>query len=322
MIGVAVLGFGVMGRVHAAAWHAVSADLPVRLVGVHSRSLGRARAEGNLDALAGDLPFDASRLTVYEHIDDLLADESIHAVSICTHTDSHAPLALRALEAGKHVLVEKPVALSGAEVEPLVAAEQRSGRLCMPALCMRFWPGWPWLREHVNAGTFGAVRSARFERAGPPPTWAPHFYGDLERSGGALHDLHVHDADFVLWTFGDPHTVTARGDLRHVDARYHYDGRAEVSALGAWIDAPFRMTYRVAFEDAVADFRHDREPAVWLERDGATSPVPLPVESAYDAEVRHFARAILGEVAPEVKAVDALAVARLLDREKEALKAS
>jgi predicted dehydrogenase len=117
-------------------------------------------------------------------------------VSICTPTDSHIELAMTALAAGRHVLVEKPVALRSAEVARLAQAAAPAGRVCMPAMCMRFWPGWEWLKERIEAGEFGRVRSATFQRVGAPPDWSA-FYGDYARSGGPLHDLHIHDADFI-----------------------------------------------------------------------------------------------------------------------------
>ena len=324
MLGVGILGFGVMGRVHAAAWEAArAAGVPLELVGVHSRSLGAGDAAGNLEALAAELPFDVAGLTRFPTVDDLLGDARIGAVSICTHTDSHVALALRALEAGHHVLVEKPVALTAAEVEPLAEAARTSATLCMPGFCMRFWPGWPWLRDRVHDGSLGEVRSASFERLGPPPGWAGHFYGNLERSGGALHDMHVHDADFVRWCFGEPATVQATGDLRRVEALYGYARVAEpVRATGGWVEAPrfeFRMRYRVEFAAGVADFVHDRDPPVRLTRNGDVREVAMSDESAYDAEVRHFANAILEGELLRASMADALAVARLLDREKAAL---
>jgi predicted dehydrogenase len=188
---------------------------------------------------------------------------------------------------------------------------------------MRFWPGWPWLRERVRDGSLGEVRNASFERLGPPPGWASHFYGDHERSGGALHDMHVHDADFVRWCFGEPETVQATGNLRRVEAEYGYARVAEsVRATGGWVDAPgfeFRMRYRVEFADGVAGFAHDRDPPLLLTRDGVGTKIAVPEESAYDAEVRHFANAILEGEPLRASMEDALAVAGLLDREKAVL---
>src|SRR6185295_16666128 len=99
----------------------------------------------------------------HERPEELLARKDLDLVSICTWTDSHVDLALAALAAGKHVLVEKPIALR----------ERPAARtLCMPAMCMGFWPGWSLLHEAVADRRWGPVRSAVFRRHASRPAWA------------------------------------------------------------------------------------------------------------------------------------------------------
>jgi len=140
---------------------------------------------------------------------------------------------------------------------------------------MRFWPGWPWLHEQIRSGVFGAVRSASFERVGAQPDWSPHFYRNVELTGGPLHELHVHDADFVLWCFGEPAAVHTVGDASRFTTRYRYGGGdPSIAATGGWVDDPgfpFHMRYRVEFEDAVADFAHDRDDPLLPTRGGGAS---------------------------------------------------
>ena len=69
---------------------------------------------------------------------------------LCTPTDSHVDLAIAALRAGKHVLVEKPVAVDPADVERLAMVARENGTICMPAHCIRFWPAWAWLRDAIG----------------------------------------------------------------------------------------------------------------------------------------------------------------------------
>ena len=324
MIGIGIIGYGVMGRTHAAAYAAAAqAGIECRLVGVHSRSMrtggGNLAQQSETGALGPDT-------RIYASADELLADEQIHVVSICTHTDTHVELALAALAAGKHVIVEKPVALTAEAVRPLAEAAARASTLCMPAMCMRFWPGWPWLYEQIRSGVFGAVRSASFERVGAQPDWAPHFYRNAELTGGPLHELHVHDADFVLWCFGEPAAVRTVGNTSRFTTRYRYEGEeAAIAATGGWVDDPgfaFRMRYRVEFDDAVADFVHDRENPLLLTRGGETRPIPLPKATGYEAEVLHFLEAVRdGRRDLRVTMDDALMVARLLDAEAQSLAA-
>jgi len=327
-IGVGVVGLGFMGRTHLAAWKAAErAGLPCRVVAVadgeRARLDGRAQATGNLATGASEVLFDPRELFCASDARELFAREDVQAVSLCTPTDTHVELALAALAAGKHVLVEKPVALRSADVARLADAARAARTLCMPAHCMRFWPGWDWLKERVVDGSLGKVKSAVFQRLGTRPKWSG-FYADVERSGGALVDLHIHDADFVRWLFGDPDELSSTGSLDHVTTIYRYArGPEHVVAEGAWNhDAgfQFRMRYIVVFEHATADFDFGRAPQLLLVRDGKAEPVAIPSASAYELQVQHFLRAITSG-SRELRATidDALGVARLLEAERASL---
>lgn len=340
-IGVGVIGLGFMGRTHLAAYQAAERDgFPCRVVAVcdpdPERRLGRAPGSAGNIAAAGsagaERMFDPAQVRGHETAERLLADPAVQLVSICTYTDSHVELALAALAAGKHVLVEKPVALRSADVQRLAVAAQAAsahGLCCMPAMCMRFWPGWPWLRDRVRDGSLGAVRSATFQRLGSGPAWSAEFYRDSARSGGALFDLHVHDADFVHWCFGPPRSVFAAGNEQHVTALYGYgdgagDAPAHVSAEGAWDLAPgagFRMRFVVNFERATAEFDLSRTPALVLHTAEGTSAVETAepgVKTGYDGQVRHLVGVIAaGRTDTRATIDEALNVTRLLEAERE-----
>lgn len=305
--GVGIIGLGFMGRTHLKAYRrAAAAGFANRLVAVADadaeRRQGRSAGPGNLEREACDERLFAPE-EVRGHADpaELLADPEVDVVSICTPTASHVPLAMAALAAGKHVLVEKPLALTAAAARPLLAAVERADAVCMPAMCMRFWPAWAWLKERVDDGSFGAVRSAAFRRLGSRPTWAG-FYADPAQSGGALLDLHIHDADFVQHLFGAPQRVEAAGSLDHVTCLYRYQaGPAHVVAEGGWDHAdgfPFRMRYTVVFDRATADFDLGRAPELLLFRGGRGEQVQLPANhdgtplDGYDLEIRHFLAAV------------------------------
>jgi predicted dehydrogenase len=320
-IGVAVIGFGFMGRTHAAAYErARLAGAPCALRAICTT--GTHPSAVRTDAVGQPLPFDLDALPYQPDIDRILEDEDIHAVSICTYTDTHVDLSVRALAAGKHVLIEKPVALTVQAMEPLARAAQQADTLCMPALCMRYWPGWPWLRDRIHENTYGGVRRAEFVRMTKTPDWAT-FYADTHRSGGALHDLHIHDADFVRWCFGMPRSVFAEGSLHGISTAYELGHREmTVHADAAWVDQPdfpFRMTYHVEFERATATFDVSRTPTVLIRsRGGTDETVDLPAESAYDAQVRDFIDAIAsGQRSTRCTLDDAVAVTRILEAEQE-----
>jgi predicted dehydrogenase len=331
-IGVGILGLGFMGRAHVAAYRAAAAaGHACRLVAVcdadEARRSGRGDGGGNLaTGAATERVFDPAEVRGYATPEELLADPAVDLVSVCTPTDSHVDLAIAALSAGKHVLVEKPVALTHARVARLGDAARRAadrGLLCMPALCMRFWPGWVELKRAVESGEHGAPRGVAFQRLAAPPAWNPDFYRDAERTGGALCDLHVHDADFVQHLFGMPASVSSAGTLDHVTTQYRYEhGPRHVVAEGGWDHASgfaFRMRYVAVFERATLDFDIARPEPLLCCRDGAATPIALEPLTGYDGEVRHLLDAIAGRAPLTATVADAEAHALLLDAERESL---
>jgi predicted dehydrogenase len=330
-IGVAVVGLGFMGRVHVRAYQDARRDgLPCRLLAVCSdvpeQLAGIATGGGNIGPASTEILFDPAQVKGCREAAEIAADPRIDLVSICTPTDTHVELAAMMLRAGKHVLVEKPVAVRSADVRELAKVAAESGRLCMPAMCMRFWPGWDWLKEKVTDGKFGRVRTASFTRLGSRPDWSPGFYDDPVRSGGALGDLHVHDADAVLWLFGRPAEVISTGSIDHVATLYRYD-HAKAPALvvsdGGWVRQPgfpFRIRYTVDFDKATADWDMVRDPHLLLARAGKWEPVPLPKLSAYDREIRAMVEAAARGVKEAPVTLDsAVAAAELLEAEKRSL---
>lgn len=324
-----MIGLGFMGQTHLKAFRAADrAGFRNHIVAVADKDASRRRgdftAAGNFVKPEDGPLFDTKTTRSYEDPLALLADEAIDLVSICTHTDTHVDLAIRALDAGKHVLLEKPVAVGSADVQRLVERARRSDRLVMPAMCMRFWPAWEWLKKRVEDRSLGAVKSAVFRRLGTRPAWGGGFYADLEKSGGALVDLHIHDADFILHLFGKPDAVVAAGDLEHLSVLYRYaNGPRHVVAEGGWDHTPgfqFRMRYTVIFEQATADFDIGRDPQLLLCREGKAEAVALPATDGYDGEVRHLLRAIaIGDKQLRATLDDSLALARLLELERAAL---
>ncbi len=191
MLRIALAGVGGMAAVHAAAFS--------RLDGVEVVAAVNHRAE-SLARFAGR--FGVPR--TYARLDDLLGAGGVEALVVCTPNALHAPQAIAALEAGVHVLVEKPMACTLGEARAMVAAAERAGRHLEVAHCWRHDVEAGWLRLRVAAGRIGRV--VRTTGYGSHVGWGPG--GWFSRSelagGGALVDMGVHAIDTARFLLGDP----------------------------------------------------------------------------------------------------------------------
>lgn len=149
---------------------------------------------------------------LYTDKDEMLrALPELDAVSVCTWNAAHAPCAIAALNAGKHVLCEKPMATCAAEAEEMVEAARRAGKLLMVGFVRRYEKGSALLRQLVSQDFFGELYYAKatyLRRNGNPGGW----FGDKSRSaGGPLIDLGVHVIDLTRYLMGNPKPVSVYG---------------------------------------------------------------------------------------------------------------
>lgn len=333
VLGVGVLGLGFMGRTHVPAYGALADArfgtdaLTPRVVAVcdpNVEALINTPVAGNLSTGSGST-LDLAHAARYTKVKEFLADPRIEAVSICTPTQTHFDMAWLALEAGKHVLIEKPAVTSAKQARTLADAAIGADRIVMPAMCMRFWPGWPWLKDAIDSKRYGKLKSLVFQRLGTRPAWSK-VYGDDRKTGGAIGDLHIHDADIILWLLGTPSAVASVGTASHVSTQYHYDNKPGlvVTAEGSWDHSPgwnFRIRYCATFEHATAEFDLSREQPLMLFRNGTSEAISISSGTGYDGEVEHFVDLVDGamnggKTKPLVTLADAERVATLLDIER------
>lgn len=152
---------------------------------------------------------------LYTDVREMVKLPELDAVSVCTWNAAHAPCAIAALEAGKDVLCEKPMALNTAEAEAMRAAAQKSGRLLMIGFVRRFGNDCGVVQDFIKAGYFGELYYAKatyLRRNGSPGGW----FGDKTRSGGGpLIDLGVHIIDLVRYMAGNPQPVSVYSATFH-----------------------------------------------------------------------------------------------------------
>lgn len=143
--------------------------------------------------------------------DEMLKLPEIDAVSVCTWNSQHAPCTIAALNAGKHVLCEKPMALNAKEAEEMKAAAEKNGKLLMIGFVRRYGNDCKILQDFISKDFFGDLYYAKatyLRRDGNPGGW----FGDKARSGGGpLIDLGVHVIDLVRYLSGNPKPVSVYG---------------------------------------------------------------------------------------------------------------
>lgn len=308
-VNVAIVGLGFMGLTHIKAYQQIE---PARIVAVCDAV--RLPVNGVLAGVSGNISgADAidlgKNVKVYQRLEDALADPEVELVDLCVPTPLHAPQSLAALQAAKHVICEKPLARNSAIAREIVGAAQSANTFFMPAMCMRFWPGWAWLKELAAQGDYGRILAARFRRVSAPPGWSRDSYFKGNDSGGALLDLHIHDTDFVQFLFGRPLSVFSTGLSRfsgamdHVVTQYEVPGGATVYAEGSWLlSQGFNMSYTVMFERATLDFDSARgADALRVDEDGQPSrTVKSEGPDGYVGELRHMIQSILAGQPPTI----------------------
>jgi predicted dehydrogenase len=329
-VNVAVVGLGFMGVTHIKSYQQIPG---ARLVAVCDAV--RLPVNGVLGSAGGNIgdqnAVNLGRdIKAYRDFDELLADPEVELIDLCVPTPLHAPQAIAALRAGKHVICEKPLARNPAIAREIVQAAKRAKGFFMPAMCMRFWPGWAWLKELAAKKTYGKILAARFRRVSAPPGWSRSTYFKGSDSGGALLDLHIHDTDFVQFLFGRPKSVYSTGLSRftgavdHVVTQYQVDGGAKVYAEGSWLLMQgFNMGYTVMFERATADFDLARgADALRLDEEGKPSRVvKLKGPDGYSGELRHIIQAIqTGKPPTIVTAQDGLSAVEICAAEEKSVK--
>jgi predicted dehydrogenase len=152
---------------------------------------------------------------VYTDYRELLANASIGAVSICTWNNMHAEISIAALEAGKHVLVEKPLCRTVEEALRVQEAVEKSGKLLQVGFVRRYDTNAQLLRSMADRGEFGEIyfaKASSIRRLGNPGGW----FSDIERSGGGpLIDIGVHAIDLCWYMMGRPKPVSVSANTYH-----------------------------------------------------------------------------------------------------------
>jgi UDP-N-acetylglucosamine 3-dehydrogenase len=293
---VGVIGAGFIGAIHLDAY----ANMPeVQVVGV---------ADARPEIAAAGAALVGAR--AYSSYDDLVAAEDVEVVDVCLPTAYHRELALKAARAGKHVILEKPIARTLEEAEAIIQAFSGTQQRLLIGHVVRFFPEYVRIKAMMEAGDLGTVGVARTSRRSPFLTGWNDWYADLRISGGVLLDLVIHDFDFLRWALGEVERVYARGVLGREYNRLDYAlvtlrfaGGSIAHVEGQWgYPGPFNYSIEVAGSRALvtADSTQPAplqlfggEPSsVGAGSSTAESPDVITGKSPFQTELEHFIHCI------------------------------
>lgn len=305
-LNVAVVGLGFMGATHLKAWKQVSGARVGAVVSSNAKKLAGdlTGVSGNFGGGGGEV-MDFSSIRKYDSLEAALGDAEIDVVDICLPTDQHGKAAIAALRAGKHVLVEKPMAMDETEAEAILNEARQSGRTLMVAHVLRFIPAYTALTGALP--TAGPVRSALFRRRSGAPKWSRGLT-DSSRSGVGIFDLLIHDADYCLSCWGMPDSVRAVGyedpgrgiDVVHAELRYRDAGGVIIS--GGWHHRdshPFSMEFTVVADRGTLEWSTGAAELLEYGCDGKVERQALPEVDPFAAELAYFAECVIEARPPE-----------------------
>ena len=310
-VNVGLLGIGFMGWIHSLAYaRSKTADLVAFATKDPKKQAGDWRGiQGNFGPPGQQISLEG--LEVTDSLESLVKLPDIDCIDICLPPHLHVDAAVYAMEHGKDVLIEKPVALSLEGCHRIQEVSKRTGRLAMVAHVLPYMGPFAYATDLAQSGKYGPAIGGYFKRVISDPTWIPDFY-QADKVGGPLVDLHVHDLHWIQLLFGKPRTAHAVGRMRgsvakYVHVIYEFDSPdIAVSSSSGVIDGPgrpFTHAFELHLQDATIHFEFaahsdqaETMPLKVITRDGQVLRPELPAAddiTAFQAEVDDMAQSVL-----------------------------
>jgi predicted dehydrogenase len=261
MLRIGIAGIGFMGMIHYLAARKATG---VAVTAIQSRDPKKRAGDwrdirGNFGPPGQQMTFIG--INAYERFEDLIADPLVDLVDLTVPTPQHEYLAIQALNAGKHVLVEKPIALEVAAADRMIAAARVNQRLLLVAHVLPCFPEFRFALAAAKSLRYGKLLAGHFLRVIAQPDWSAAI-ADMKANGGPAVDLHIHDTHFIRTLAGQPSEVMAVGRavdgvVQHLTTLYRYaNGPALSCSSGALVGAarPFAHGFELYFENATLSF--------------------------------------------------------------------
>ena len=264
--------------------------------------------QSRLDLASAECP----HMHFYTNYAEMLEREQPDIVDICTPTYLHAEHAIAAMQAGAHVICEKPMALSSQETSMVIAQAQKTGKTFMAAHVVRFMQAYAYLAEAIKTKKHGKLLKLSLRRISATPTWSwENWFLDKQKSGHVLLDLMIHDIDFMQSVLGEPEEIVgAHYELKNhtnfASAIYLYD-HCSVSIESGWFKSnpKFTADYFAFFEEGYISLNDGNvvecgEPVVLAEKDAIQSMgINISHADGYASECRYFIDCIKAGKSPD-----------------------
>lgn len=291
MIRVALVGSGGMGTVHYMNYKHIDQVEVVGLVGTSKAAAEKA---------------EAWNIPLFNTISEMCEQIEVDVIDVCTPTYVHKDHVTEALNNNKHVICEKPLALTSEDAKAMFTLAKEKNKHLYVAQVVQFMRQTQVLRELVQNETYGKPLDATFHRLSAKPNWgSDSWMFDKSKAGLIPFDLHIHDLDLIVSLFGIPTHVNVQktqGLLsvpEHYRFIYNYDG-LNVIGEAAWYNAliPFTAKWTVYFEKAyvvndggqLIAYLSDGDPVVYdvEEVHKIETGINVPPTEMYLTQLKHF----------------------------------
>lgn len=279
MVRIGIVGLGFMGMIH---YLAAAKLRGARVTAICTRD-AKKRA-GDWRGIRGNFGpagtwMDLANIKCYADFEEMCADPDLDLIDICTPTHLHAEMARAALRAGKHVLVEKAIALTRKDADLMLRTAAKTGKLLMVAHVLPFFPEFAFAAETIRSGTYGRLLAGHFKRIIAQPDWSADI-ADAGKTGGPAVDLHIHDTHFIRLIAGVPRKVFSTGltpdgnTVTYLTTQYVYGSGAHSLALSCCSGAlakkgrEFAHGYELYLENATLLYESATQPLTVLTSGG------------------------------------------------------
>ncbi len=298
MFKVALIGIGGMGGHHFNVYKGIE---DCKVVAVADVRTDMAKEKVNDESVH-----------IYSNMDDLLANETVDMVDICTPSYMHADMSIKALQMGINTLSEKPMTINSADAERIIKAAEKSDAKFMVAHVVRFMAPYAYLADEIKKGEMGELLRLDMKRVGGIPRWSwEDWMRDCKKSGGTPIDLSIHDIDFVQSVLGQPDEVNGvyhkmNNDNDFIVANMTF-GKTVVSTEGTWYnyDLPFDASFRAVFQNGYIQlkdnklYKNGEEVELNAEDEHIDSGINVSGTDGYATEIKYFIDCVKNNVSPD-----------------------